>query len=452
MTVPSSSASDELPRLSTLAQALQAGRVIPVLGHAADDRLEALAVDLMIAFDLRLALLIGPHPQVEEALRQSGRPVHTVPPAAFGEPDPDTFHLVTLDADEAFEDRQTISGPPVSEALLAVLRAHSGLVLGMEPGDPWLEALAALWPERRFPQPWFILTPHPRPEAAAWEAYNLFPGLRMWSPLTEEAVKGIRDEPEATLRHLWHRWFGHVRARPLMAEPPLETAEPPQAFASEDESEQSRLRPQTLRIDAAAPAEVVVGDPFVLAVSVRQPDSPPLREEDLNLLKSGEAQVVFPETGPIKLRLRVSAPECTFDGPNEVAFRLFPGTDSPVFYFHLISRSTGLISIVVQLFQEDEWLGGLRLQTRAGSVPAGTVTMTVISQPLAPPAPDLKEQVQTLENRLQKARRFLALLEEQAVVMPPGAERAALQLQIEETKAEIAAIERELDRLLTPVV
>jgi|GEM_PF-6954357 len=435
MTTPPISASAE-----DLTRALQAGQVIPILGRDAGKRLEALTAAVMVAFDLHLALLIGAHPHVEEALRQSGRPVSIVPPAALDEllgrgPDPDTFYLITLDADKALEDLRVIGGPPVSETFMTMLSEYSGLVLGMEPTDPWLEALVALWPERRFPRPWFILTFQPRPDAV---------------------MKGIRDEDEETLRYLWLRLPSHDRGVKKMASPPPPSpplmAEPPQALADDDESEESRLRPQTLRMDAAAPAEVVVGDPFVLAVSVRRPESPPLREEDLTLRKSGEAQVTFPETGPIKLRLRVSAPECTFDGPNEVAFRLFPETDSPVFYFHLIPHSTGLISIVVQLFQEDEWLGGVRLQTRVGSAPAGTVTMTVTSRPLPTPAPALREQVQTLENRLQKARRFLALLEEQAVVMPPGAERAALQLQIEEAKAEIVAIERELDRLLAPVL
>ncbi len=391
-----------------LARALQEGRVIPILGRHADDRLEALAVALMDAFDLRLALLIGPHPQVEEALRQRGRPVYTVAPAAFGEPDPDAFYLIPLDVLADVETLQAMTGPPGAATLPVVLSEYSGLMLGMEPHDPRLEALAALWPEKRFPRPWFILTPHPWPEATAWEAHNLF--AVPWPPSAPTGVKRIHQAKAA------------------------------------------RLRPQTLRLDAAAPAEVVVGDPFVLAVSVRQPDSPPLQEEDLDLHRSAAAQVIFPEAGPIKLRLRVSAPECTFDGPNEIAFRLFPQTDSPVFYFHLIPRSTGLISIVVQLFQEDEWLGGLRLQTRAGSAPAGAVTMTVTSQPLAPPAPAVRERVQSLQDRLHKLRRYVALLEEQAVVMPPGAERAALQLQIEEKKAEIVATERELDALLATVV
>jgi hypothetical protein len=430
------SASDERSRAEALVQALQTGQVILILGREAGDQLETLAVAFIAGFNLRLALLIGTHPHVEEALRQSGRPVSIVPPAALEEllgrgPDPNTFYLITLDADKAFEDLRVISSPPVSEPFLAVLREYSGLVLGMEPDDPWLEALAAaLWPEGRFPRPWFILTFRPRADAV---------------------TKGIRVEDEETGFDRFDRTVRKM-SRPDLP-PPSDLGElaPPRPPVAAEKPEESRWQLQTLRMDAAAPAEVVVGDPFVLAVSVRRPESPPLREEDLNLFKSGEAQVVFPETGPIKLRLRVSAPECTFDGPNEVAFRLFPETDSPVFYFHLIPRSTGLISIVVQLFQEDEWLGGLRLQTRADSAPAGTVTMTVTSRPLTTPAPELKDQVQTLENRLQKARRFLAHLEEEAVVMPPGAERAALQVQIEETKAEIVAIERELDRLLAPV-
>ncbi|MCS7039569.1 MAG: hypothetical protein RMN24_09565, partial [Anaerolineae bacterium] len=308
--------------------------------------------------------------------------------------------------------------------------------------------------------PWFILRRHPLPDVAAWAERNLFVLPQEWPP------SGMPRPRKGS----WEAWLHTARERLAYLQPVYtvleekdvspprprllrrsRSAPPPQAAEVGDEGTEERLRPETLRMDAAVPGEVVVGEPFVLAVAVRRPESPPLREEDLNLLKSGEAHVVFAETGPIKLRLQVSAPECTFDGPSEIAFRLFPDADSPVFYFHLIPRSDGPISIVIRLFQEDEWLGGVRLQTRAGAALAGAVTMTVASRPLSQPQDAAtQERLADLKRRWQKAKRFLELLEAQRAGMAPGVQRAEVELQIEEQRAIIAAIEQELDALLVP--
>lgn len=439
-----------------LLQALEEARVILLLGR--DAGLEAMVVTFLTTFDLRIALLAGKHGPVEEGLARSGRPVHRLGLAEIGELDPEAVYLIELGSLRSF--RRNLRTSALPDALLALLHTHSVLILGMKPDDPWLQSLASLWPGGRFPLPWFILRRHPLPDAAVWEARNLFVLPQEWPPAVPR-----RREPR------WETWLHRLRRWPAYTPPvytvleekgvtlpppsplPHETrSAPPPRMADRDRKEgEERLRPETLRIDAAAPAEVVVGDPFVLAVAVRQPESPPLREEDLNLLKSGEAQVVFPETGPIKLRLQVSAPECTFDGPDEIAFRLFPGADSPVFYFHLVPRNAGLISIVIRLFQEDDWLGGVRLQTRAGAALAGAVTMTVTSRPLSQPQDVVtQERIADLKHRWQTAKRFLEHLEAQAAVMAPGVARAEVELRIEDQRALIAAIEQELDALLVP--
>jgi hypothetical protein len=453
-----------------LFEALAQGRVILLLGGNAS--LEAMAVTYIRAFDLRVALLAGKHGPLQEGLHEIGRPVHRLDLAGVGELDPNAVYLIEFGSLRHFRRRLRSEPSALPDALLALFRTHSVLILGMKPGDPWLETLASLWPEGRFPLPWFILRRRPLPDAAAWEDRNLFvlPPLEAWlTPGSDRRTVGTWDERIHSLLDLLRGCLDLIRPAytvleekdvdvPSIPFPPLrkrlsKSAPPRQVtdFEFSDERNKERLQPQTLRIDAAAPTEVVVGDPFVLAVSVRRPESPPLREEDLTLLKSGEARVVFPETGPIKLRLQVSAPECSFDGPNDIAFRLFPDADSPVFYFHLVPRSVGLISIVIRLFQEDEWLGGVRLQTRAGAALAGAVTMTVTSRPLVEPADEtIRERVAELKQRWQKAKRFLELLENQAAAMAPGVQRAEVQLQIEEQRALIAAIEQELDALLIP--
>lgn len=446
--------SDPSQRLS---QALAEGRVILLLGR--DAGLEAIIVTFLTTFDLRIALLAGKHGPVEEGLTSIGQPVHRLTLAEVGELDPEAVYLIELGSLRSF--RRSLRTSALPDALLALLHTHSVLILGMKPDDPWLETLASLWPGGRFPLPWFILRRHPLPDAAVWEARNLFVLPQEWPP---PAVPRRRELRWETWRHTLRGWLAYAPPvytvfeeedvmPPQPPPPPSETksAPPPRIADRDREGEEEPRRPETLRIDAAAPAEVVVGDPFVLAVAVRQPESPPLREEDLNLLKSGEAQVVFPETGPIKLRLQVSAPECTFDGPNEIAFRLFPGADSPVFYFHLVPHNTGLISIVIRLFQEDDWLGGVRLQTRAGAALAGAVTMTVTSRPLSQPQDAAtQERIADLKRRWQTAKRFLELLAAQAAVMAPGVQRAEIELRMEEQRALIAAIEQELDALLVP--
>lgn len=209
-------------------------------------------------------------------------------------------------------------------------------------------------------------------------------------------------------------------------------------------------REETLRIDAAAPGRVVLDQAFVLAVAVRQQSSPLLWEADLTVVKSGEAQVVFQDEGPIRLRLRVSAPDCKLDGPDTFAFRLSPGKDSPTFYFNLTPVRAGNISIIIQLFQEDDFLGSSRLATQVEGAPAGQVQMIVQSQPLAAPPADTKRQVEEKERQRQDALLYLSKLEGQAVSMAPGAARAELEFQIDKQKSTIKQIEREIDDLLQP--
>jgi hypothetical protein len=140
----------------------------------------------------------------------------------------------------------------------------------------------------------------------------------------------------------------------------------------------------SLRLDTALPAQVVQQRSFELAVAVRQPDSPPLKEDDLDQTRAGDLQVAWPADAPsIALRVHVSAPECIISRESH-AFRLFKGQDSPVFYFQLTPQQTGRIGIVVTVYQEEEWLGGTRLQTVAQEQVVGRVETAVYSHPLGP--------------------------------------------------------------------
>ncbi len=140
---------------------------------------------------------------------------------------------------------------------------------------------------------------------------------------------------------------------------------------------------KTLRIDTAAPDRVYVGKEFELAVAIRQLSSPVLEEADLPRVDSGEMQVTWPTGMPsVKLRVEVSAPACEVHGSNSRIFRLYAGQDSPVFYFQMTPRETGRVSIVVTVYQEEEWLGNARLYTEAYEKVTGKVEMVFTSHEL----------------------------------------------------------------------
>lgn len=141
----------------------------------------------------------------------------------------------------------------------------------------------------------------------------------------------------------------------------------------------------SLRLDAAAPERVTVGQPFDLAVAVRRPNSPPLAPGDLTRRESADFGAVWPAGAPfIRLRLQIGAPECDIEGGDSRDVRLFAGQDGPPVYFHLTPRRAGPLSLIITVYQELDWIGSTRLRTEvaAGEQPRGQLAMTVASAPL----------------------------------------------------------------------
>jgi hypothetical protein len=135
------------------------------------------------------------------------------------------------------------------------------------------------------------------------------------------------------------------------------------------------------RLDTALPEKVVLGQTFDVAVAVRQPDSPKLKETDLTQRRSAAVNLDWPEDEPfIRLQLQLRAPDCRIEGDDQVAFRLYKGQDSPVFYFHLTPEQAGELTIVVILLQETEWLGSSRVRTSVVEGQRGQIQMKVTSQ------------------------------------------------------------------------
>jgi hypothetical protein len=141
-------------------------------------------------------------------------------------------------------------------------------------------------------------------------------------------------------------------------------------------------KPHSLRLDTALPSQVQQHLSFELAVAVKQPSSPVLDEEDLDKIKSGDLRVVWPEdVHSIGLSIHVIAPEC-FIPRDGCSFWLYKGEDSPVIYFQLTPQQIGRIGIVVTVYQQMDWLGGIRLHTVARQQVVGNVDVSTYSRPV----------------------------------------------------------------------
>lgn len=146
-------------------------------------------------------------------------------------------------------------------------------------------------------------------------------------------------------------------------------------------------RPIDLRIDASTPRVVTVGQPFRLAVALRQPTSPTPSQTELTQVHSGEFVLSRPrqEGDFLRLRIHVSSPDCQLHGPEFRPIRYYPGYDTTIHSFQLVPKRAGSLSILVSVLQEDDWLGDAYVNTTAEAQPApdtGQVTFNVTSQPV----------------------------------------------------------------------
>lgn len=207
----------------------------------------------------------------------------------------------------------------------------------------------------------------------------------------------------------------------------------------------------SLRIDAAVPERVVLNQAFILAVAVRQPNSPLLAEEDLTVVRSGRAEVAFQGQEPAQLRLRVSAPDCRIDGRDSVTFSLAPGEDKDPVFFNLTPLRAGKINIIIYLFQKSTSpLGNSRLSTQVEGEVSGQVAMQVQSHPLAAMPLGVGRQVEEKERQYQTAAGLLTRLIGELSKVPHGEVYALLEARIDETKELIKQLGREIDEIVQP--
>ena len=141
---------------------------------------------------------------------------------------------------------------------------------------------------------------------------------------------------------------------------------------------------ETLRIDAAIPAQVTLNRAFDLAVAVRQLASPVLAVDDLNRVQSSQAKVRFaPNLDHISLRIRVTAADCAVVPEDTGVFTLERGGEAGPFYFQLTPRAEGKTTIIITLLQEDNWLCAARLSTTVVATEVGRVEVNVQPMPMS---------------------------------------------------------------------
>lgn len=145
----------------------------------------------------------------------------------------------------------------------------------------------------------------------------------------------------------------------------------------------SKSKELQLRLDTAMPNFVRLRQVFEVAVSIRQQDSPILQEDDLARRKSGEVRILKPEsTSFVRLRVHINAPDCEIRGEDNYRFELYLNQDSRIFYFQLSPKILGTISIIVTVYQEQNWVGSTRLSTIAHEQIVGKVQTQITSSSL----------------------------------------------------------------------
>ncbi|MEZ4712158.1 MAG: effector-associated domain EAD1-containing protein [Caldilineaceae bacterium] len=119
---------------------------------------------------------------------------------------------------------------------------------------------------------------------------------------------------------------------------------------------------EIIRLDVATPAAAFVNTPFEIAVSIRQPDAPKLAVEELTEVTSDEGSIFrTAEDELVSYRVEIVAPGCDVE-PTYYIIKLRPGTGSRIYFYHVVPRREGQVSIHVNAYQVGD--SALAAQTR----------------------------------------------------------------------------------------
>lgn len=136
--------------------------------------------------------------------------------------------------------------------------------------------------------------------------------------------------------------------------------------------------PDALRLEAVAPAEVVVGCPFDVYLALLPPDDPGTLPDVLRA--AAEPPPLPPGARTLRVRVRIEAPGFAVLGPAEQPARWWPGEPAPVLAFRLAAEGAGDGAARLVVEQGLTEAGRARLALRAVVAPPGE---TIPADPVA---------------------------------------------------------------------
>jgi hypothetical protein len=121
---------------------------------------------------------------------------------------------------------------------------------------------------------------------------------------------------------------------------------------------------EAIRLDVATPASVVVDDPFIAVIAVKQRGSPPLSVSDLDHVQSADGAVFrTSEEEDVLYRVEIVGAGFTIE-PKSHVFRLRLGKDSSPIAFQVTATKPGTRSLFVNAYQLGRLEPELAAQTR----------------------------------------------------------------------------------------
>jgi hypothetical protein len=148
---------------------------------------------------------------------------------------------------------------------------------------------------------------------------------------------------------------------------------------------------ERIRLDVATPEAAAVGEPFDVAVAIRQLSSAQLQVDDLTKVTSAEGAIFRAASAAVvRYRVELEARNCEID-PASYEFLLEPGQDSIVQFFQVTPQRAGTISLRVNAYQADDDV--LAASTRVQLTATIQVTEPSPSSPARVGAPPLALQL-----------------------------------------------------------
>lgn len=121
------------------------------------------------------------------------------------------------------------------------------------------------------------------------------------------------------------------------------------------------IQTATMYLDVTALGPAYLDRPFGLAFSMLQSSYPALIARKQSASQPGEVKVLWSGSEVyIPVQLQVYAPDCKIHGPSTYPIRCFPNMDSPVYHFHVTPKKLGDTSVIINVFQNNDWVGSAR--------------------------------------------------------------------------------------------